>query len=119
MVPTFTQNSSPPPAHRRVSDVVLNVLPGEGAVIANEPLSSGCTRIQLKLPTTPLLAAVSITSRSTWVPAASGTPRTATVVQDCHPPVSGIDTAPVLLTPSASRWNVPPTPGEATRTSIR
>jgi hypothetical protein len=40
------------------------------------------------------------------------------VVHDCQPPVLGMVIGPVLLTPSASMWNVPPAPEAATLASI-
>jgi hypothetical protein len=53
------------------------------------------------LPTIPA-AALSKTRRADWVPAASATV-CVTNCQFCHPPVLGIVSAPVTLTPFTSR----------------
>src|SRR4051794_31885684 len=62
---------------------------------------------QLKLPTTPLEPAVSITRRSTCSPAVIWMLPAVIVVHFCAPPVGGTLSAPVTLTPSTSRWNLP------------
>src|SRR5688572_9806955 len=72
---------------------------------------------KLKLPTHPLGPAPSSASRITWVPACRLTPAFVTVVQDCHPPVSGTESGPLTSRPPNSTWKVPPFPEEATRTS--
>ena len=52
-------------------------------------------------------AALSKTSRADWGPAASVTVAE-TVCQVCQPPVVGIVSVPVTLTPFISRWKLPP-----------
>jgi len=72
--------------------------------------------IESKLPTD--TAMLSMTSRAICGPAVNVTVLL-TVCQVCHPPVSGTVRLPVTFTPFISRWNVPPCPDDATRTSTR
>src|SRR4051812_3800744 len=71
---------------------------------------------QLKLPTEPL-GAVSMTRRSTCVPAVIVMPLLLRMVQFCHPPVLGSVIGPVTSTSSTSQWTFPPAPLHATRMS--
>ncbi len=70
------------------------------------------------MPTIPVLPAASIFTVQTCCPALSATPVLLTVVQVCHPPVFGTVMGPVMSTPLASTWNVPPFPDAATRASM-
>src|SRR5256885_12894293 len=66
------------------------------------------------LPNTPDGPLPSATIRSDCGPAVSET-SVLMSVHACQPPVLGIVSIPVLLTPPTSTWNVPPAPLAATR----
>src|SRR5262245_29925955 len=73
--------------------------------------------MRFTLPTRPVVPFVSKTTRTTCGPLVSEIPDAVTEVHSCQPPVPGMDSADVTAVPSTSTWNVPPVPGDATRTS--
>src|SRR5215831_15439250 len=103
-----------------LSNVSAWIVPGSaiGVPLYGVDTDMLVSRTQSRLPTAPE-GAVSNTTRITCAPAAGSVTVADTVLNVCHPPVSGIVSAPVTLTPPNSTWNVPPCPADATRASRR
>ena len=89
-----------------------------GVEYGNELFSAQRIFNQFMLPIEPLAPLASMTMRRTCGPAERVMPAFESVAHVCQPPVSGMTNGPVLSTPFTSRWNVPPTPLDASRTSI-
>src|SRR5262245_5600813 len=86
---------------------------GVGVAVGAPAVKRNQLKLQTEFVTGPF---VSMASFITCTPAVSVT-GVVSVCQFPHPPVSGAAIEPLTFVPSISKWNVPPTPAEATRVS--
>src|SRR5579872_3509701 len=98
-----------------VSKFSTCTVPGIAAGVPPYGCSPLATANQLKLPTLPLLPAVSMRSWITCCPA-DRVMLLEIVCQVCQPPVLGTVSSGVAVAPSTLKWKVPPAPLHDTRT---